>query len=117
LLDQRIRASINDIYIVEAKGKVTQKSLILPKSVEIDVKVYNEGPPRAPDTITVVVNQNFFGSDTDTYKYSIKNNNTINKNEFWQVKFKFNVLDGATDYNVKLYIDENTKDEAEVLAA
>ncbi len=115
-LDSVFRWSVDDIYIVTATGRVTSKPGFIYKSVEISVTVYNERQVWGPDAVTVIVTDtNIFG--TSVYRGSIKNNETLDRGEFWEVKFKIdNIIDQELEFNIKLNIDEKTKDEIRVMA-
>jgi hypothetical protein len=114
-LDSKIKPSLNDIYITNAIGKIITKPGILPKkSIEISVTIYNEGPPREPDSVTVIVDN---PSIVGIPRGQVENNRTIKTNEFWEVKIKFDIFNEESEFKVKLNIETKTKDEANILAA
>ncbi len=115
ILDQIYRDCLNDIYISDAVG-VISKSGMFSQSIEVTVAIYNQGSVRGPETLTVWLYNPIGGEIGELYRGSIKNNGTVKQNDFWISKFKFDVRDEAV-FNVKLIIDEKTKDEAEVYSS
>ena len=105
---------VNDIYITKADGVISKLTPIT-KSIEITVEVYNDGLARAPESVTVIISsESLLGP---VYRDSMKNNETIKRGESWETTFTFDILDEESVFDVKLKLDEKTKDEAEVLSA
>jgi hypothetical protein len=113
-LNSITRESVDDIYITDAIAKVISTTGIIYKSVEISVSIYNERIPKAPEVVSVIVSNPII-YDVGKEKW-IKNNETIYNNEFWEVKFKFDILDQESEFDIKLHIDESEKDKAKVFA-
>ena len=112
VIDYDKKPSEADIYIVGATGRINQK--YLSKSIEITVVVYNQVKSRAPDTVSVKVTKpSLLAPDS---RGSAKNNETIKRDDFWEVRFELDILDEESNFEVELIIDEDSKDKAEVLS-
>lgn len=113
LLQSSERLSLTDIYIAEAEGRIISKPFSFTKSVEISVKVYNAGPARQPETVTLIITSP--SMSRPFIDREVKNNETIKRNEFWEYKTKVdNIIDDELVFEVKLEVSEETKDEAMV---
>ena len=104
--------STTDIYITEAIGIISETSPIT-SSIDITVIIYNDGPPRAPESVSVIISKpSLLGP---IYVESTKNNETIKRDSFWETTFSFDKLVEISAYEAKLKLDEKTKDESEVM--
>ncbi|WP_455391546.1 hypothetical protein [[Eubacterium] cellulosolvens] len=101
-----------DIYITNAEGEILRTTPFT-KSITITVTVYNDGLPRAPESVKVII-YNKVLLDT-IYRDSRENNETIKRGEFWETKFRFEIVDEESDFMVELKLDEKHKDEANVM--
>lgn len=114
-LDKKEKLSENGIYIKEATAEIIppKTGIFTKKSIEMSVVIYNDRLTIEPETVSVVVsNPSVVGDITKGWE---ENNETINKNELWEVKFKFDSID--EEFKIKLNVKEKTKDEALVFAA
>jgi hypothetical protein len=113
LLQSSERLSLTDIYIAEAEARTISKPFSFTKSVEISVLVYNGGPARQPESVTLIITSP--SMSRPFIAREVKNNETIKYDEFWEYKTKVdNIYDDNWVFEVKLEVSDETKDETMV---
>ena len=109
-------SSQKDIYIVEAYAITHKKPFSISKSVEINVKVYNDGEAREATTVSLV----FTSPNLKLLYEKVTNNETLAHGDTWEPTFKLdNVIDDDIVFKVNLKIkgESESKDETQVLAS
>jgi len=110
--DRYFIQSKNDIYIAAVSYKVDHKPIPIGNSIEITVKVFNEGGLRDPNDVELILSsQSLFPH----YDKRASNNDTIYKKEFWTYTFEIdNVFDDEWKFDIELRLNDEVRDEAMV---